>query len=235
MGSNTNLLRIYLVILALLSTQIAIGQMHELGLHLNATNYIGEVGATSYVNPDPSQLGYGFFYKRNFTTRYAIRAEIGFANLAGNDLDSSEPSRRVRGLSFENQIAYGSALFEFNYLDFDLSSFEHTWTPYVFLGVGYHSYDDLYYELGDPKAQSNRNASTWNLPFGLGIKTKLFHFFVLAAEVKAMYSFSDNIDGSFPTFGANNGVLNTRLSNDWIILSGITLSYSFGRPPCYCN
>lgn len=215
--------------------QVVNGQMHELGLHLNANNYIGEVGSVSYVNPDPSQLGYGLFYKRNFTTRYAIRAELGFANISGNDLASSEPSRLARGLSFKNTLSYGNALFEFNYFDFDLSSFEHTWTPYLFLGVGFHSYDDLYYELGEIEARSSGNASTWSIPFGLGIKTKFSASLVLAAEIKAMYSLSDNIDGSFPTFGTGIGAFNTRLSNDWIIFSGITLSYSFGRPPCYCN
>lgn len=228
-------MKIRYVFVALVGMQALYGQTHELGLHLNATNYIGEVGATSYVKPDPSQLGYGLFYKRNFTTRFAIRTELGFANISGNDLDASEPSRVTRGFSFENNIAYGAAIFEFNYLDFDLSSLEHTWTPYVFLGVGYHTFNDLFYELGNLKAQSNLNESAWGVPFGFGIKTKFSPFLVLSAEVKAMYSFSDNLDGSFPTFGTSNGGFSTRLSNDWIMFTGITLSYSFGRPPCYCD
>ena len=211
------------------------GQMHELGLHLNATNYVGEVGATTYINPDPSQLGYGLYYKRNFTTRFALRAEMGFANIRSSDSDSSEPSRVGRDFSFENNLAYGAAIFEFNYLDFDLSSLEHTWTPYMFLGVGYHSYEDLFYQSGNLEAQSSRSASAWSIPFGLGLKTKLSPFLVMGAEVKAMYSFSDNLDGSFPTFGSGNETFSTRLSNDWVMFSGITLSYSFGRPPCYCD
>lgn len=222
-------------IVALIGMQTLFGQMHELGIHLSATNYIGEVGATKYVNPNPSQIGYGLFYKRNFTTRLALRAELGFANIAANDQDASEPSRVARGFSFENNLAYGAAIFEFNYLDFDLSSLEDTWTPYLFLGVGYHTFHDLFYELGNLEAQSYRNESAWGIPFGFGIKTKFSPYLVLGAELKAMYSLSDNLDGSFPTFGISKGGFNTRLSNDWVMFTGVTLSYSFGRPPCYCN
>lgn len=227
------------LLVALLGMQTLHGQMHEIGLHLNATNYIGEVGSTTYVDPNPKKLGYGLFYKRNFTTRYAVRAELGFAKFTANDLNASDPGRKTREYSFENKLAYGSAIFEFNYLDFDLSSFEYTWTPYVFLGIGYHNHDDLFFDMrltGAQEAQSEHKASSWGIPFGVGVKTKLTPFLVLGAEIKALYSFSDNLDGSFPTFGTvNNDRFNTRLSNDWVLFSGVTLSYSFGRPPCFCN
>ena len=227
-------MKVKYVFIAWLCVQVLQGQMHEFGIQINNTNYVGEIGKTTFINPTDS--GNGLFYKRNFTTRFAVRAELGFAKISGNDLESEEPARKTRKFSFENNLLYGNAIFEFNYLDFNLDDLRHSWTPYVFVGIGYHTYDDLFFEtLSDEKAQHNIRASSWGIPFGLGIKTKLTRFLVLGAEVKALYSFSDNIDGSFPTFGGTNNSFGTQLSNDWVMFSGITLSYSFGRPPCYCD
>jgi len=55
-------------------------------------------------------------------------------------------------------------------------------------------------------------------------------------EVGFRYRFSDEIDGSVPdspqrsnlSFGNTN-------SNDSYNLTGLTLTYTFGRRPCYCN
>ena len=53
----------------------------------------------------------------------------------------------------------------------------------------------------------------------------------------ARYTFSDEIDGSEPDaqelkeivrFGNFN-------NNEWYVFSGLTLTYTFGRKPCYCN
>jgi opacity protein-like surface antigen len=198
------------------------GQMHEFGIHINNTNYIGEVGATTYISPN--QSGNGVLYKRNFTTRFAIRAELGFAKISANDQESEEPARKARKFSFENDLFYGNAILEFNYLDFDLGNLDHTWTPYLFAGIGYHNYNELFYENpSNETAQYEERESSWGIPFGLGIKTKLTRFLVLGAEVKALHSFSDNLDGSFPTFGSANTEFSTQLSNAHIFVWSPTL------------
>lgn len=208
--------------------------MHEFGIQINNTNYIGEVGATTYINPNES--GNGVLYKRNFTTRFSVRAELGFAKISANDQESEEPARKARKFSFENDLLYGNAIFEFNYLDFDLGNLDHSWTPYLFAGIGYLGYNELFYEnSSNDTAQYEKKESSLSIPFGVGIKTKLTRFLVLGAEVKALYSFSDNLDGSFPTFDSTNAEFSTQLSNDWVVFTGITLTYSFGRPPCYCD
>ncbi|WP_313791490.1 DUF6089 family protein [Lacinutrix neustonica] len=50
------------------------------------------------------------------------------------------------------------------------------------------------------------------------------------------YTFSDEIDGSVPdakeAVALNSfGNLN---NNDWYTFTGITLTYTFGRNPCFC-
>ncbi|NNK40798.1 MAG: hypothetical protein HKP45_09115, partial [Winogradskyella sp.] len=85
---------------------------------------------------------------------------------------------------------------------------------------------------------TNENTSSWayGIPIVLGYKTRLMDHFIIAAEVGARYTFSDEIDGSVPdseerqslSFGNIN-------SKDWYVFSGFTLTYTFGRQPCYCN
>jgi hypothetical protein len=54
-------------------------------------------------------------------------------------------------------------------------------------------------------------------------------------EIGARYTFTDNLDGSNPKnknfetlkFGNLN-------SKDWYVFSGVTLTYTFGKNPCFC-
>jgi hypothetical protein len=59
---------------------------------------------------------------------------------------------------------------------------------------------------------------------------------VIAVELGARYTFSDEIDGSKPDSEENQiarfGNFN---NNDWYMFSGFNLTYTFGRQPCYCN
>ena len=70
----------------------------------------------------------------------------------------------------------------------------------------------------------------------IGFKTTVTNHIILALEVGTRYTFTDGIDGSVPdapereqfSFGNIN-------SNDWYTFTGITLTYTFGQKPCYCN
>ncbi|MFV0305850.1 MAG: DUF6089 family protein [Moheibacter sp.] len=102
-----------------------------------------------------------------------------------------------------------------------------------------------------------KKESSFTLPFGAGYKFKYRKSFVLSAEVGFRYTQVDNLDFSFSeeadfTFnseaGLNNADVNQLNSNfvksrqvgntsnhDWYVFTGLTLTYTFGRPPCYCD
>mgnify|MGYP003400395526 FL=1 len=71
------------------------------------------------------------------------------------------------------------------------------------------------------------------IPMTLGIKSNVWPQLILAIEVGARYTLTDNLDGSnpkddsLPKFGNIN-------NNDWYVFSGVTLTYTFGNKPCYC-
>ncbi len=206
-------------------------QIHEVGVFLGGANYVGDVGKTNYINPN--ELSYGFIYKWNRSVRHSYRFTYTEGNVKANDLDSDVASRNLRGNSFENNIKELSAGLEFNFFPFDLHDFDMQYTPYVFTGVNYFWSDDLY--VVNKIAYTNERVKNFAIPIVLGFKGRISHSFVLAAEVGARYSFTDNLDGSNPqpnNFGSLGfGNLN---SNDWYFFSGLTLTYTFGENPCFC-
>lgn len=99
-----------------------------------------------------------------------------------------------------------------------------------------------------------KSAANFSLPIGVGYKIKFNYNWVLAAEVGFRYTNSDKLDYSEYTFNRNlydqNGNLREevdatkyldyqRIGNisntDWYVFSGLSLTYAFGRPPCYCD
>ena len=206
-------------------------QIHEIGVFLGGSNYVGDVGKTTYIAPN--EPAFGILYKWNKSPRHAWRIGYTQSTISANDRDSEEASRSLRGYHFENSIKELSLALEFNFFDFNLHTLDQKFTPYVTSGINFLRYDDLYIEAGETKKNEGKN--TIAIPMILGIKSNISRRLVLAAEVGARYTFTDNLDGSNPKeerFSALRfGNLN---NNDWYVFSGITLTYTFGEKPCYC-
>jgi hypothetical protein len=190
------------------------------------------VGKTTFVQPSIKTPSATLFYKSNFSPRFALRFELGLSSIRGIDSLSVEPLRKERAKSFSNSINITSAILEVNYFEMDFSDFENSWSPYLFAGLSYVKYRDLCYPVSESVANYQTNNFSFAIPMGVGVKTRLGMNFLLGFEIKALYTFSDNLDGSFPTFVDEidlQPAFGNGLSNDWIIFSGFSLSYSFGR------
>lgn len=208
-------------------------QINEIGVFLGGSNFVGDVGSTTYIAPE--KLAFGVLYKWNKSPRHSYRFSYTQSTIAGNDADSDETGRIRRGYRFENNVKELSAGLEFNFFDFNLHDYHPKITPYIYSGLSYFIYDGLYRYDTSPNVLQSVNSSSVAIPITLGIKSNITPHFVLGAEVGARYTFTDNIDGSNPN--TNNpdilkfGNLN---NNDWYVFSGITLTYTFGQKPCYC-
>lgn len=206
-------------------------QIHEVGVFLGGSNYIGDVGKANYVNPN--ELAYGLIYKWNKSPRHSWRISYTQSKITANDLDSEVPGRFKRGYDFENNIKELSLGLEFNFFDFNLHNFDKLVTPYVYSGLSYTNYDELYVINGVSKIDINHG--TFAIPMIVGVKSNIMPNLILGVEVGARYTMTDNLDGSLPKnenleplkFGNIN-------SKDWYVFSGFTLTYTFGEKPCYC-
>jgi hypothetical protein len=204
-------------------------QIHELGFFAGGSNYIGDVGLTTYISPN--QPVFGILYKWNKSPRHSYRFSLNGAHVSANDLDSKEPSRRQRGYSFKNSIKEVSFGLEFNFFDFNLHDSKTKITPYVYSGISYFRQNDAY--STSKIVTVRKDVGALAIPIGIGIKSNVSPHFVIGLEVGTRYTFTDNLDGSNPKdeslikFGNIN-------NNDWYVFSGLTLAYTFGNKPCYC-
>lgn len=204
-------------------------QIHEIGVFAGGSNYIGDVGSTTYISPN--EPAFGILYKWNKSPRHAYRFSYTQSQISGNDNDSKEPGRQNRGYRFTNNIKELSAGLEFNFFDFNLHQERPKFTPYIYTGLSYFMFDNLYLNSG--QTQKNGTKSSIAIPITLGIKTNLSRNFILGLESGARYTFTDNLDGSNPNDSGSPKFGNLN-NNDWYVFTGITLTYTFGEKPCYC-
>jgi len=224
--------KILVLFFGLIFHNISIAQIHEIGVFLGGSNYIGDVGKTNYVSPN--EFAFGVLYKWNKSPRHSYRFSYTQSNITANDLDSEVQARYERGYNFKNYIKEFSAGMEFNFFDFNLhESLKRKLTPYVYTGLSYFAYEELYVLNGDTKEDYREGALA--IPMTVGIKTNILENFILGFEVGARYTFTDNLDGSLPK---NENLEPLKFGNiyskDWYVFTGFTLTYTFGEKPCYC-
>lgn len=223
--------RFVIIFFLIFGTATVQSQIHEIGVFLGGSNYIGEIGPTDYVNP--KEFAYGILYKWNRSPRHSWRFSYTQAKITSRDKQSDMPSRLERNYDFENNIMELSAGLEFNFFKFDLHDSKPQFTPYIYSGLSYAQYDGLFFVGGRPKHDSSHGS--FAIPITLGVKTRLFGSLVIGLEASAKQMFSDDLDGSGPKnknlealkFGNIN-------SKDWYVFSGLTLTYTFGNKPCFC-
>lgn len=222
---------IFLVIITILSTQSLFSQINEIGLFAGGSNFIGDVGSTQYLAPN--NTAFGVVYKWNKHTRYAFRASLLYATLEGNDYKSDINARLKRDFSFTNNIFEASAGVEFNFVPYDLHKMNKQFTPYMYSGLSYFTYENLYFDYQSNVAlqYSGSRKNSIAIPMVLGVKGSIARNWILGIEAGARYTFTNNLDGSFPEptqykFGNLN-------SDDWYVFTGITLTFTFGEKPLF--
>ena len=216
-----------LYVLIFISTSLW-AQLHEVGFFIGGSNYIGDVGNETYFNPN--QLGGGILYKRNINTRIALRATYTRLKLVADDNAASNMDRKNTGFKITNTLDELSAGIEFNYFNYDLTTHDQAYTPYLLFEITAFNYS---VDTGStaPSNYEYERKTSFAIPLGVGFKAKLLDHFTVAAEIKGRYTFVDNLDYNNPNIPLLN--YGNPDSNDWYLFSGIIFTYSFGRPPCF--
>lgn len=224
------------IVFFFIGLQAGVAQIHEIGIFLGGSNFIGDVGRTNYIYPN--KLAVGGIYKWNKSKRYAYRASLTYSKLEADDADSGSSAREGRGYTFSNRVLEGSLGMEFHFWEYDLHTLYKPFTPYIYGGVSAFNYRPHYLDRNIDRLIAGKDRRTsFAFPFGLGVKGEVLPNLILGAEVIARYTLVNDIDGSDPKKGPEGlyrefGNFN---SNDWYVFSGITITYTFGKRPCtYC-
>ncbi|NLN26515.1 MAG: hypothetical protein GX163_12890, partial [Bacteroidetes bacterium] len=154
-----------------------------------------------------------------------------------DDIDSHESRRNQRGYHFENTLGEVSLGIEYTFWDFDVHSGNQISSPYLFTGINLIGYHSLYKNSNDV-ITSTGNSVNLGIPMVIGYKATLGRHAMIGAEIGARYTFTDNLDGSNPkNQDANAGIhaFGNINNNDWYLFTGINITFTFGRKPCYCN
>lgn len=222
-------MKLQAVVVLILSFLSAQAQTYEVGAVLGGANYIGDIGNESYISP--SGLSFGVMGKWNRSRRHSFRASVLYIDISDDDADANDTSRVQRDISFSNIILEGSLGIEYTFLDWDLYTERNAHTPYLYTGVTGIRYDELSFDTTSNEMVDD--GASWNfaIPMVIGYKARVSEHFIIAGELGARYTFTDNLDGSAPENGIEIGDTS---NNDWYFFTGIIISYTWGRKPCYC-
>jgi len=223
-----------IIIISVFTLQLTQAQTYEIGLFAGGSNFIGDVGSTQYINP--KQPVFGGIFKWNRSPRHSFRFSLLYSELVGDDKKSDDPRREERGYSFNSHIIEASAGIEFTFWEFNLHSEKTNSAPYLYTGITVAKHDNFHFDGTGSFINDDTSSLAFGIPIVLGYKAQIARNFILAAEIGARYTFSDEIDGSVPdavelydrfAFGNLN-------NNDWYMFTGLTITYTFGETPCYC-
>jgi hypothetical protein len=214
--------------------QFSQAQTYEIGGLLGGANYIGDIGPTTYINPNSP--AFGALFRWNRSERHSFRFSAMYASIKSDDANSKETRRIQRDYSFYNKLLELALGMEYTFWEFNTHHTQPQSSPYLYTGITYFNYESLF--LGqNNEMQKYGNDWAFAIPMVVGYKMTVGRYMVFGFEIGARYTFTDNLDGSNPTGDLDSnqslkfGNIN---SNDWYVFTGINLTVMFGRKPCFC-
>ncbi len=197
-----SLKRYFLVILffvGLIHQNFTLAQEMEIGGMAGGTYYLGE------LNPDKQFLmtrpAFGGIIRLNLDNRWAARFNFLTGRIAGDDAVSK--TNETRNLRFRSSITEISVLVEFNFLEYFTGSKKYFFSPYIFLGPGYFTfnpkapYQGEYVslrELGTEGIVDNYDLYGFAGVFGFGFKYSLTSRLGVVLEWGLRKTFTDYLD-----------------------------------------
>ncbi len=211
--------------------------LNEIGISVGGTNYSGDIGREFFILPN--RVGGSILYKRNVNSRFVGRISFSYLPIADDDANSSNVIRQTRGpegtgYRFTNNLYEAAFGLEFNYFEYDVMSQYKGYTPYIFVEFAGLAYD---YVKSIENGQANLSDGfkvSYSIPFGIGYKSKITDRLGYSVELRAHYTFEDDLD---LTNHSDQNLSEISIGNpdttDWYFFTGVSLTYSFGRPPCF--
>ncbi|MCQ2280744.1 MAG: DUF6089 family protein [Bacteroidales bacterium] len=197
--------RISIAVLLLLFVCQGFAQYSELGAMAGASFYLGDLNPRKVFGM--SRPAGGIMYRYNFTPRWAIRANILFAQVEGDDAITNK--NYERNLSFKSPITEIGVMAELNFFKLYHERGKNFFSPYLFGGIAVFSFnpqaqdvDGTWYALqhlgtegqGFEGQKDYYSLCNVAIPFGLGFRFTFGKYFSLGAEWGMRFTFTDYLD-----------------------------------------
>ncbi len=199
-------------------------QKIEIGAGLGGFNYRGDISPS--FNFGFFKPGGSLFFRYNPNAALSLRAEVAAGLIGAKDSKSKDPFQVARSMSFRTLITEGSAVAEYNFLNYQDKRFAVNWSPYVFGGIGYAAFNPNI-ETGSYKK------STFVLPYGVGIKYQIKRPWNVGLEYGTRKTFTDYLDnlGGKPISNVKLEQGNPSLKDTYYYVR-LSVSYTFYKIFC---
>lgn len=235
-------------------------QRYELMARVGATNFLGELGGANQIGTDYYKdfeiamtrycIGAGMRYK--LTEFTALRGELYYARLRGEDRLTQEPYRNNRNLMFRSPVIETDIIMEFSWMRESIGSRYKVRRVkgrgkkasevyfYGFAGIGGMWFnprgklDNTWYSLrplrteGQGLVESRPTYSPFQLviPWGLGVKYNVNKQWCIGLEYGVRNTFTDYIDDVSTTY-FDKTILRQNFGEESVLLSDPALAETF--------
>lgn len=211
----------------------------ELGVMLGGMYYIGDLNRFGHFKG--TQPAAGLIYRYNVNSRLAVRANVSYGNVIGDDAWAKSPVIKNRNLNFKSDIFELAAGVEFHYMPFKLGGKksrggkQYRGTAYLLAQIALfrmnpktmHNGEWIFLQpLGTEGQGTSLNAKghyglfQMSVPLGVGVKLALGRRAALGIEYGIRKTFTDYLDDvgadSYvdpAELALTNGPLSAALSN----------------------
>lgn len=178
-------------------------QTWELGGFGGTAGYMGDLNP---VKPyKVNNLALGGYVKRNFDGYWSLKLNIARGTIEADDAKSDNDYYKTRNLSFFTPITEVSLQTEFNFFNYIPSFSKRRFSPYLFTGLGFVTFNPKTNYQGEVYDLNNfgTEGQEWNdsykkialaIPFGAGVKYNLAGNWTLGAELGYRTAFTDYLD-----------------------------------------
>lgn len=186
----------------------------EMGVSVGLGQYFGDLNTSaSIAHP---KFAAGVFYRKQFNNYVGMKIAGNYTFLGASDVYSKNPAEQRRNLSFNTNVWELSVSGDFNFFKFYPGFSEHSYTPYVSLGIGVFSFDPYTYLAGQkyflrsigtegqgsplyPNLKQYSNIAMC-IPIGIGVKYALNESMNVFGELSYRFTntkYLDDVSGTY--------------------------------------